>query len=115
MDYSTLPKDIEYNILEYSGIVKNRNGCYMFQIPKDDPRYELLQKIPKIVPYYMMGEHGAHITFSPSRSHIALSQFAKRIYIHYDYRHPSQITSYSYLNLLCNEENKDINYYRKNI
>ena len=42
---NNLPLDIIYRILEYSGIVKNRNGKYMNQISHHDSRYKILENI----------------------------------------------------------------------
>jgi len=41
-DFSKLPMDIVYNILTYSNHVKERNGKLIFQIPKNDPRINML-------------------------------------------------------------------------
>ena len=40
-----LPLDTTYHILLYAGIVKLRNGKYMYQISKTDKRYEMLDKL----------------------------------------------------------------------
>ena len=53
--FAHLPNGIIHSIIEYSGIViKISNGKRMFQIPKTDPRYELLRTIPekRIIFYY---------------------------------------------------------------
>ena len=39
--------DVLYHILSYTGIIKERNGKYMGQIPKTDKRYKLLRKIQR--------------------------------------------------------------------
>ena len=44
---TTLPKEVCLIILEFCGMVKNRNGAYIGQISKTDVRYILLQTIPK--------------------------------------------------------------------
>jgi hypothetical protein len=41
-DFSNLPMDIVYNILTYSNHVKERNGKLIFQIPKNDPRINMI-------------------------------------------------------------------------
>ena len=41
-----LPNDIVNHIDEFLGIRILRNGIYMCQIPRTDPRYNLLLKIP---------------------------------------------------------------------
>lgn len=43
----TLPSDIVKEIADYTGIVKIRNGKYMTQIAKTDPRYDILKTIPQ--------------------------------------------------------------------
>jgi len=40
--FSNFPIDIVYNILTYTNHVKLRNGKTMFQIPKNDPRINML-------------------------------------------------------------------------
>jgi len=41
-----LPTELNYLVLEYAGKVRLRNGKYMNQIPKDDPRYDILKRLP---------------------------------------------------------------------
>ena len=41
-----LPEELENQVLEYTGKMKLRNGKYINQIPKDDPRYDILRTIP---------------------------------------------------------------------
>ena len=45
-----LPKEIIYNILTYTGKFKIRNGYLSSIVSKDDPRYNMLQNIPKELP-----------------------------------------------------------------
>ena len=47
MIWTTLPKDVRFIVLEFCGIIKNRNGKYIGQISKTDVRYSLLQSIQK--------------------------------------------------------------------
>ena len=54
--FAHLPNGIIRNIVSYTGATyKKRNGKYIRQIPKDDPRYAILHTIPKryisYVPY----------------------------------------------------------------
>ena len=45
--FAYLPNGIIREIVAYTGLIfKNRNGKYMEQISKDDPRYKIIQKIP---------------------------------------------------------------------
>jgi hypothetical protein len=45
-----LPDSLIDCILSYDNTLKKRNGLYMNQISKTDPRYNILLSIPK--PYY---------------------------------------------------------------
>lgn len=49
--FAKLPNEIIREISQYVG-VKYRNGKYMVQIPKDDPRYHILDQIPPKKIYY---------------------------------------------------------------
>ncbi len=52
-----LPDSLIDCILSYDNTLKKRNGLYMNQISKTDPRYNILLSIPK--PYY-----GVHIIYN---------------------------------------------------
>jgi hypothetical protein len=41
-----LPAEVIGQVLEYAGKVKLRNGKYINQISKEDPRYDILRTIP---------------------------------------------------------------------
>jgi hypothetical protein len=43
---ASLPKDIVNHILDYTGQIRYRQGKYMNQIARDDPRYSLLLTVP---------------------------------------------------------------------
>jgi hypothetical protein len=56
-----IPEEIIKKFISYDDTVKYRNGVFMKQIPKDDKRYALLQKIRK--PHYQKRENGNfHLT-----------------------------------------------------
>jgi len=44
MLFAKLPEDIIHHILSYDSVLKYRNGKYMNQIAKTDPRYELISQ-----------------------------------------------------------------------
>ena len=46
--WKQIPNEILNHILSYNGTIKQRNGKYMNQMLKTDPRYELLTNIPKV-------------------------------------------------------------------
>jgi hypothetical protein len=48
INFANLPPELIKQVLEYAGIIKDRNGKYMNQILKTDPRYVVLSKIPKL-------------------------------------------------------------------
>lgn len=45
--FSQLPLDVINDIVSYYGVIRERNGKYMKQIPRNDPRYYLLRTIPR--------------------------------------------------------------------
>ena len=47
--YHNLPIDVVNIVLSYNGSVKLRNGKYMTQIEKNDPRYDLLRRISRVI------------------------------------------------------------------
>jgi hypothetical protein len=49
--WKELPKEVIFIIIEFCGMVKCRNGTYMYQISTDDVRYNILQQIPNKVIY----------------------------------------------------------------
>jgi len=53
MIYSKLSLELIYHILSYTGIVKYRNGKYIYQIPRTDERYKLLDSIPRHRVFYV--------------------------------------------------------------
>jgi len=44
-----LPSDLVDRVLAYNGTLRKRAGKYMNQLAKTDPRYRLLQTVPRIV------------------------------------------------------------------
>ena len=50
--WKQIPNDVLENILSYTGVIKQRNGKYMKQILKTDPRYLLLANIHKLECYW---------------------------------------------------------------
>jgi hypothetical protein len=45
--FFAVPIEMVIHIMKYDGRVKYRNGIWMYQIDSDNPRYTLLNKIPK--------------------------------------------------------------------
>ena len=80
--FAYLPNGIIREIVSYTGATyKKRNGKYMGQIPKEDPRYTLLCTIPPIRTVYFNGDPNKHfnniINFTPNR-------FYEIVGYHYD-------------------------------
>jgi hypothetical protein len=47
--FAHLPNGIISEIVSYTGTTyKKRNGKYMGQIPKNDPRYAIIETVPKM-------------------------------------------------------------------
>jgi len=51
--FTKTPLDIVIQILDYSGIIKYRNGKFFNQIQNNDERYNILQSISQFVPIYL--------------------------------------------------------------
>ena len=61
--FAHLPNGIIRHIVSYTGATfKKRNGKYMRQIPEDDPRYDILNTIPK-----------KRLTYAPYTEHLPWS------------------------------------------
>jgi hypothetical protein len=56
-----LPKEIIYSILEYGGIIRKRNNKYMWQLSKNDMRYKLLNKIPRMLLWYKLNTSHVYV------------------------------------------------------
>lgn len=92
MIFSMLPLELRYYIIEYVGIMKLRNGKYMNQITKDDPRYIMLDTRPE--PKICNTSNGGFwfsVIFSVKRQH-------KHICIHYN--RAKRIITYQYYYIL---------------
>ena len=121
--FAYLPYGIIREIVEYAGIaLKMRNGKYMGQIPKDDSRYGIIQKIPikntiYDTMYLDIGEFMSCVILKPGYIYYQVSSFilGEQIYINYNLYHiydgkPRMIDNYHWreevgpsINL-CNKE-----------
>jgi len=72
--FAYLPNGIIREIIAYTGATyKKRNGKYMGQIPKTDPRFALLLKIPKKL---------IHVNDHHFNSYVELTRIGERHYNH---------------------------------
>lgn len=62
MEY--LPREIINIILEYTGVIKYRNGKYMNQILRDDIRYHMIKTISKPIESHIPGGFYCSLHFS---------------------------------------------------
>ena len=77
----TLPTELNYLVLEYAGKVRIRNGKYMNQIPKDDPRYDILKRLPlKKGSYNMIHNQSCWIVDVFTHDNEILAQYMERFH-----------------------------------
>lgn len=101
--FSNLPIDIINRILLYTGIVKYRNGKYMYQIPNTDNRYNLLDTIPRHRLCYINNKYILYV-------YLHIHSIIKYMQVKHDLTYNT--IEYRYVNLLYNDDgNKyDIKY-----
>jgi hypothetical protein len=106
--YSKLPLDIIYHILSYTGIVKLRNGKYIYQISKTDVRYKILDSIPKHKVCKISNRYVMYVMLKITSNH------SKCINIAFEFENNK--IEYSYLHLVhANADNKHYIKYISNI
>ena len=96
MIYSKLPLELIYRILLYTGIVKYRNGKYIFQIPRTDERYKLVDFIPRHRVFHIANKYILYVTLKTMSNHCKLMS------IKFDFE--SNKIEYAYTYLLHNNE-----------
>lgn len=101
--FSNLPIDIINHILVYTGIVKYRNGKYIYQIPKTDNRYNLLDTIPRYRLCHINNKYILYVYLHVNR----ITRF-----IEVKHNLTNNTIEYRYINLLYNDNGKknDIKY-----
>jgi hypothetical protein len=79
--YSSLPEDIIHYILSYDNTIKYRNGKYMNQTSKDDPRYRSLIRLPHL----FQDNIYPHVYFIDMYRHVSYDMISKetntRLYV----------------------------------
>jgi len=71
--FASLPYGIIRDIISYTGMTyKIRNGKFMSQIPKDDPRYDILNKLPNRFTAYF--PYSARLKWTSASTYIELIQ-----------------------------------------
>lgn len=98
MPFSKLPIEIIYHILRYTGIIKYRNGKYIYQILEGDKRYELLKTIPRFGLSYDNNNYGLYIVFKKTPDN---SIYRKLMSVDYDLT--NGLITYCYRHLLHKE------------
>ena len=93
--FSNLPIDIIYRILVYTGIVKYRNGKYIYQIPKTDNRYNLLDTIPRHRLCYINNKYILYV-------YLHVHRIMRFIQVKHDLT--NNTLEYCYVNLLYNDD-----------
>jgi len=75
--FAHLPNGIIRHIVSYTGaIYKKRNGKYMGQILKDDPRYVKLNTIPKKSISYI--PYSDHLPWGYATSYVELNKYTRK-------------------------------------
>ena len=71
--FAHLPNGIIRHIVSYTGATyKKRNGKYMGQIPKDDPRYAILNTKPKS--YMNYASYSDHLPYSYATNYVEFNR-----------------------------------------
>ena len=96
--YSKLPLELIYYILLYTGIVKYRNGKYIYQISKTDERYKIFESIPRYKVCHIANKYIMYVLLKLTSNH------SKYISVNIDFEN-NQI-EYIYLHLLHIDKDK---------
>jgi hypothetical protein len=68
--FAYLPNGIIREIIAYTGVTyKKRNGKYMGQIPKDDPRYIMFLTIARITDHFMDSSYACSVLLTTKTRH----------------------------------------------
>ena len=73
--YKNLPLDIIKNIIKFNETIKWRNGVFIDQIDKNDPRYSLLKTIPRPFRYLNSYFNFHYIIFFPRQIYSTVKRF----------------------------------------
>ena len=106
--FSKLPKELIHYILKYDDKIYYRNGEYINKIPKYDPRYKIIEPIPKRMRFYVRSDFplppedgfSIYINFTNNIHVLIVQKYAYGKHIYYTFINKKNITINQHKTLL---------------